>query len=98
MRQDNKDSYGNTYSDHAIASMQPSGHRYSNGSVIHYTDSRGNDCDGSSITAMSVDNALKNATPTTDYRDGKECKVYVRDGVKVVTDAKTGVIITTTKV
>ncbi len=94
------DSYGNRYTDHAVAGMQPSGHRYGNADggsgIIYYRDSRGHVVDGSSIPAMCVDNCLKNGTRTESFRDGKKCYVYLHDGIEVVTNAE-GVVITTTK-
>lgn len=91
------DDYGNKYTDHAVTGMQPSGHRFSDGGVIHYTDARGVDCDGSSIPAMVVDDVIKNGTSEKDERDGKECTTYTLNGVKVVTNSD-GAVVTTTKI
>ena len=87
-----EDEYGNKYTDHAVTGMQPSGHRYNNGGVIHYTDARGNDCDGSSIPAMVVNDVIKNGSCT---KSG-DCNVYMLNGVEVVTNSN-GVVVTTTK-
>lgn len=90
------DSYGNVYVDHAVAGMQPSGHRYREGGIIYYYDSSGRRVDGSSIPAMCVDNCLKNANPKEDKSHGDLRYVYLHDGIEVVTRAD-GVIITVTR-
>ena len=90
------DSYGNRYVSHAVSGMQPSGNRYHDAGIIYYFDSSGKKVDGNSIPAMCVDNCLKNSKPTITTRGDEQRKVYLYDGIEVVT-LMDGTIITVTR-
>lgn len=78
------------------AECSQSGHRYHDAGIIYYFDSSGKKVDGNSIPAMCVDNCLKNSKPTITTRGDEQRKVYLYDGIEVVT-LMDGTIITVTR-
>lgn len=85
------DEFGNAYTDHAARTMMPSGHRYTDGGVIHYPE------EGRGIPAMVVQDVLTHATPTRKYENGEWRLVYDYNGVRVVKSEADNVIVTLMK-